>query len=132
MLRKLLSAPGVIPVVLWFQIVPLLVFPPSSYTIQSQEWWLPALLTALILPALIQVVFRHTTASWPWYLLSFGQGVNIISRLMMLLPHATTNVRGVQEFDAVYVVLAAVAMLLSAFEIWYMDMPEVRKGMLRA
>ena len=45
---------------------------------------------------------------WPWYLVSFAQGVNIISRLMMLLPHATRNNEGVQDFNAAYVIIAVV------------------------
>ncbi len=132
MLKKLLSARGVIPVILCLQIVPLLMFPPASFSITSQEWWLPALLTALVMPALVQVAFRRTTALWPWYMLSFGQGVNIISRLMMLLPHTTTAVQGVRHFNAQYFFITIAAMLLSTFEIWYMDLPEVRKGVLPA
>jgi hypothetical protein len=132
MLRKILSARGVIPVVMCLQIVPLLAFPLSSYTVKSMEWWLPVLLTMLVLISLVQLLIRKTQALWPWYLVQFSQGINIISRLMMLLPHATRNNEGVQDFNGVYVIVAVVAMLLSAFEIWYSDLPEVRRNLLSA
>ena len=48
----------------------------------------------------------------------------------MLLPHATENVGGVQRFNADYFIIAVVAMLLSAFEIWYCELPEVRNRLL--
>ncbi len=132
MLKKALSARGAIPVILCFQVVPLLVFPPSSYSIASQEWWLPVLLTCLVIIALVQILIRRTSAAWPWYLVSFAQGVNIISRLMMILPHATVNHDGTQVFNATYVAISAAAMILSAFEIWYNDLPEVRRKLLTA
>jgi hypothetical protein len=132
MLRKILSARGVIPVVMCFQVVPLLVFPLSSYSVKSQEWWLPVLLTVLVLISLVQLLIRRSQAMWPWYLVSFAQGVNIISRLMMLLPHATKNNEGVQDFNAPYFLVAIAAMILSAFEIWYNDLPEVRRNILSA
>jgi hypothetical protein len=130
MQRSILSARGVIPVIMCFQVVPLLVFPPSSYTIRSQEWWLPVLLTLLVIISLVQLLIRKTQAVWPWYLVSFSQGVNIISRLMMLLPHTTVNRAGVQVFNTVYVIISVAAMLVSAFEIWFNDLPEVRRKVL--
>jgi hypothetical protein len=63
---------------------------------------------------------------------SFAQGVNIISRIMMLLPHATVNNEGTQVFNSAYFIIAVVAMLLSAFEIWYNELPEVRRKLLSA
>jgi hypothetical protein len=130
MLRKTLSARGVIPVIMCFQVVPLLVFPISSYTTQSQEWWLPALLTVAVVVALVQILVRRTTVMWPWYMVSFAQGVNIISRLMMFLPHSTTTDAGVTTFNAAYVIISVAAMLCSAFEIWYNELPEVRRKLL--
>jgi len=130
MLRKLLSKRIVIYVILCLQLVPLLILPASSYSPSTQEWWLPIFLSFLVVIALVQLIFRKSSASWPWYLLAFSQGFNIISRLMMLLPHATENAGGVQRFDAEYVVVAAVAMVLSALELWYCELPEVRNGLL--
>jgi hypothetical protein len=130
MLRKALSRKLLIPIVLCFQVVPLLLFPPSSYALTSQEWWLPAVLTALVAVALVQILIRRSPAASPWYILSFAQGINIISRLMMLMPHANVYVAGVQRFNTLYVVFTLAAMLVSAFEIWYCDLPEVRNGLL--
>jgi hypothetical protein len=131
-MRKVLSMRGVIPVVMCFQIVPLLIFPASAYSVRTQEWWLPVLLTFLVVIALVQILIRKTAAAWPWYLVSFAQGVNIISRLMMLLPHTTQNNNGVQVFNGSYFIVAVIAMLLSAFEIWYNELPEVRRKLLSA
>ncbi len=130
MLRKLLSNRIAIYVVLCFSLVPLLILPASSYSPSTQEWWLPIVLCFLVILALVQLIFRKSQASWPWYLLAFAQGFNIISRLMMLLPHATKNAGGVQRFNTDYVVIAAIAMVLSAFEIWYSELPEVRNRLL--
>jgi len=130
MLQKLLSNRIAIYVVLCLQLVPLLMFPSSAYSPRTQEWWLPIVLSFLVVIALVQVIFRKSHASWPWYLLAFSQGFNIISRLMMLLPHATENAGGVQRFNADYVIIAAIAMVLSAFEIWYCELPEVRNRLL--
>ncbi len=132
MFRKIISSRGMIPVFMCFQVVPLLLLAPSSYSLKSQEWWLPALLTVLVIISLVQILIRKSPISWPWYLISFSQGFNIISRLMMLLPHATRNNEGVQVFNTAYVVIAIISMLLSAFEIWYNDLPEVRRNLLSA
>ena len=88
------------------------------------------MLSFLVVLSLVQLILRKSRASWPWYLLAFAQGFNIISRLMMLLPHATENAEGVQRFSTDYVVIAVVAMILSAFEIWYCERPEVRQKLL--
>jgi len=127
MFRKALSARGVIPFIMCFQVVPLLVFPSTSYTLKSQEWWLPVLLTFLVIIALIQLLIRRSPAASPWYLMSFAQGVNIISRLMMLLPHSTSATPAGQHFNGGYFIIAAAAMIVSAFEIWYNELPEVRR-----
>jgi hypothetical protein len=117
-----------IPVVLCLQIVPLVLFPLDSFKLSSQEWWLPVLLTLLTAISLIQLLVRRSTAAWPWYLLAFSQGFNIISRMMMILPHATSTVNGnVQIANTGYLVIAFATMLFSAFEIWYCDLPEVRQ-----
>ena len=123
---------GVIWAVMCFQIVPLLIFPASAYSVRTQEWWLPVMLTFLVVISLVQILIRKTSAAWPWYLVSFAQGVNIISRLMMLLPHTTQNRNGVQVFNASYFFIAVIAMLLSVFEIWYNELPEVRRKLLSA
>ena len=117
-----------IPIMLCLQILPLVVFPLSSFKLTSQEWWLPALLTLLTIISLVQLLLRQSMAMWPWYLLSFSQGFNIISRMLMLLPHATSSVDGGGQVANVdYLVIAFATMLFSAFEIWYCDLPEVRQ-----
>jgi len=126
-MRKFLSMKAVVPVMMCFQVVPLLIFPAEQYSVQSQEWWLPVLLTFFVIISLVQILIRRSEAAWPWYLISFAQGVSIISRIMMLLPHATVNHEGTQVFNTAYFVIAIVSMLLSAFEIWYNDLPEVRR-----
>jgi hypothetical protein len=130
MLRRILSSRAAVPVMLVLQIVPLIVFPLSTFTIKSQEWWLPVLLTILVVIGIVQILLLRTQAPWPWRLLSFAQGFSIISRLMMLLPHTTEFVGGVQRFNADYVVITVASMLFSALEIWYVDLPEVRKSIL--
>ncbi|MGA2973915.1 MAG: hypothetical protein ABSF77_01230 [Spirochaetia bacterium] len=130
MFRKILSSRAAVPVMLVLQIAPLIVFPLSTFTIKSQEWWLPVLLTIMVIVAIVQILSRRTQSAAPWHLLSFAQGFNIISRLMMLLPHTTEFVGGVQRFNTDYVIITVVSMLFSALEIWYVDLPEVRNSAL--
>jgi hypothetical protein len=126
MLRTFLSKPVTIRVVMLLQVLPILAMPPSSYQLSSQEWWLPAFLCLMVCISLLRLLSRKGQNAWAWYLISFSQGFNIISRLMMLFPHATFNDQGVQRFNTLYVVISVGAMILSAFEIWYQDLPEVR------
>ena len=128
MLRQSLVKPNTIKLILVLQFVPLILFPPESF--KTQEWWLPVILAVLALISTIQL-FRQSTASWPWHLIGFSQGFNIISRLMMIFPHATYNLEGAQYFNTTYVVLTLISMGFSAFLLWYIELPEVRMGLLR-
>ncbi len=128
MFRTFISNRIVVPVLLILQIVPLIIFPIKSYSLDSQEWWLPLLLTLFSIVAMVQILARRSHSSWPWYLLSFSQGFNIISRIMMVMAHATSTAQGGGILvNGPYLVIAFIAMLLSAFDIWYCELPEVRK-----
>jgi hypothetical protein len=74
---------------------------------------------------------RRSAQAWPWYILSFAHGINIISRLMLFLPRAAVRVQGELRLNTLYVVLAVVSMLLSAFYLWYLERYEVRTAFLR-
>lgn len=121
----------VVIAVLLMQPVPLLLFPPRSFSPHSQEWWLPVLLVAMAAVALLRILLRRTEELWPWNLMAFAQGFNIISRLMMLWPNATVVVGGATVFNAPYVALTLLAMALSACLLWYLELPEVRLAVLR-
>jgi hypothetical protein len=127
MFRKYITSRALVPAILCLQVLPLLVFPLEVYSVQTQEWWLPLLLALLTIISLVQIIFRRSTAPWPWYLMSFSQGFNIISRLMTLLPHSTRNVDGGVGINSAYVAVAFATMAFSAFEIWYSELPEVRQ-----
>jgi hypothetical protein len=126
MLRRSLTRPRLVPVLLCLQIVPLLLFPPASYSFKTQEWWLPALLSFFTLLALLQILVRRSQTAWPWHILGFSQGLNIISRAMMLMPHAYVFVGEVQTLNLPYVILTFVSVLLSAGALWHSGLPEVR------
>jgi len=130
-MRNLLVKRNSIILILVFQFIPILLYPPDIYDPTSQEWWLPALLAILAAVAVFQLIFRQSLAVWPWHLLSFAHGFNIISRLMMLMPHATVIVDGQQVLDLPYVLSTLVAMGLSQFMLWYSELPEVRSGLVR-
>lgn len=129
--RAGLVRPGMIRGVLLLQPVPLLLFPPESFSAQSQQWWLPVLLAMMVAVADAQLLWRRSHQVWPWQLLAFAQGFNIISRLMMVWPHATLVVGGVTVFNTPYVLLSLLAMALSALSLWYLELPEVRQGLMR-
>ncbi len=130
MLRKSLSQPTVVTVLLILQFVPILLFPADVYSPASQQWWLPVILTILAFFAVIKIAVQRTSEIWPWYLVSFSQGFNIISRLMMLMPHATVNVEGTQVADLAYIITNVVSILISVGYIIYAELPDVRLSML--
>jgi hypothetical protein len=123
--------PGVIALILSLQFIPLLLLPASSYGPTTQEWWLPVLLSFLALIAVIELVVRRSSAAWPWLLIAFAQGFNIISRLMLIWPHATETVNGAMVMNWTYVLMTLAAFAMSAFYLWYVEQPEVRMGLAR-
>lgn len=130
MLRKTLAQPTAVTLLLIVQFIPIMLFPLDIFQLTSQQWWLPAILTLLALFATIKITVQRTSELWPWYLISFSQGFNIISRLMMLMPHATKNVGGVQLIDWPYVITSIVSILISAGYIIYAELPDVRLSLL--
>lgn len=126
MLRTLLLRPAAARSILVLQVLPIVALRPQGYALSSQEWWLPALLAVLVLVSAARLLIRGTHAAWPWYLFSFGQGVSIISKLMMLMPHASKVVDKVNRLDATHVAVSIASMALSASAIWYCEQPEVR------
>ncbi len=131
MRRNAYSYP-LVAAVLILQIIPLLLFPAKSFAPTTQEWWLPVLLVLMVLIADFQLIVQRTASPTPWYLLSFAQGFNIISRLMMLWPNLTrTTEQGIiANWD--YVLLTLVAMVLSALLLVFFEKPAVRVSLLRA
>jgi hypothetical protein len=131
MQRGAITSRKVIIAMLVLQFIPLILFPLESFSTNTQEWWLPVLLAALVLMADFELVVRRSSQPWPWYLMSFSQGFNIISRLMMLWPHATRTVGGTTVANVPYILLTLVSMGLSVLLLWYTELPEVRLGLLR-
>jgi hypothetical protein len=131
MFRRYITSPIAIRILLILQIVPILALPPTSYSLKTQEWWLPAFLALLTILSLIKLLPRRSIAPWPWYLLGFSQGFNIISRMMTLFPHATAYSEGSgMVVNALYIALSIASMLFSGFELLYCELPEVRQRML--
>jgi hypothetical protein len=131
MLRKFITRKPVVFVILVLQFIPLVLFPTASFSPNSQEWWLPVMLAFLVLIADVELIFQQRDVLWPWYLISFSQGFNLISRLMMIMPRATMNDNGVQVANVPYLVLTVIAMIFSAFLLWYSELPDVRMIVLR-
>jgi hypothetical protein len=131
-LRQTLSSRSSITAVLILQVIALALFPPESFAANSQEWWLPVLLCVMMIIADVELIARRSDKSWPWYLISFANGFNIISRIMMLWPHATVNVDGANVANLPYIALTLVSMAISTFMLTYTEWPEVRMGLLKA
>jgi hypothetical protein len=131
-MRHFFTNPKLITPMLVLQLIPLILFPMRTFSGKSQEWWLPILLALMVVVALVQILVRHSQAAWPWYLISFAQGFNIISRVMMLMPHTTINVSGSQVVSMDYIFLTLISIAWSAFILWYIDLPEVRMTVARA
>ncbi len=127
--RSLATRPAIIAVLI-AQFIPLLLFPAESFAATSQEWWLPVLLAVMVMVADVELIVRRTTQVRPWNLLLFAQGFNIISRLMMLWGHATVTVGGATVLNLTYIFLTLAAMAMSAWLLWYLELPEVRLALL--
>ncbi len=128
--RNPLTGPGIITALLILQIIPLLLFPSNSFALTSQEWWLPALLAIMVIVADVQIIVQRTPQLNPWYLISFAQGLNIISRLMMVWSHAVVTVNRVDTVNWAYIILSIVSMVSSAYLLVYTERSEVRMAFL--
>lgn len=131
MQRRPIAARKVVVAVLVLQIIPLLLFPPASFSAHSQEWWLPLLLAVMILAALVELLGRGSRKVWPWHLMIFAQGFNIISRIMTMWAHATKISGGATVLDLPYLGLTLLAMVCSTFLLWYLELPDVRLAAAR-
>jgi len=129
-MKKAILSRGLIIPFLILQIFPLILYPIESFSITTQEWWLPALLVFLAIYGSVELVVRHNPESWPWYLLTFSQGFNIISRLLMFMPRTIMNINDQQVFNYLYISLTVVAIAISWFLLWYLEQPEIRMGVM--
>ncbi len=132
MQRRAIANPALIIAVLVLQLIPLVLFPAESFSPSTQEWWLPVLLAVMVIVADVYLIVRRTPAPWPWTLLAFAQGINIISRLMMVWPHSSTQVGTDWVLNVPYIALSLLSIVMSAFLLWYLEQPDVRIGLLRA
>ena len=128
--RFLFRSP-IIVLILVLQVIPLLLFPAEVFAPGSQEWWLPALLSIMALLAALNVFIRRGAILWPWILIAFTQGINVISRLMLVWPQGSQVVKGVTVMDWQYILMTFLAIAMSVFLLWYMEKPQVRVGLLR-
>lgn len=124
MKTPIFSNPKFLYAVFILQFIPLLLNPPSVFELTSQKWWLPVLLVLLAIFGSVQV-FRRSVEPWPWYLISFAHGFNIISRLMMLLPQSTLGT----SFDWLYFLFSLIAMAFSAWMLWLVELPQTRQAL---
>jgi hypothetical protein len=131
MQRRPIAARKVVVAVLSLQIAPLLLFPPESFSASSQEWWLPVLLVVMVMAANLELWVRGSRKVWPWHLMIFAQGFNIISRIMMMWAHATKTSGGATVLNLPYLGLTIAAIAWSAFLLWYLELPDVRLAATR-
>lgn len=118
--------PVVIKTILFLGLIPLILFPVSTFDVKSQEWWLPLILVILALVGIVQLL-RRSPAPWPIFLVAFAQGFNIISRLLMFMPNSTLEVDGVQLLNSTYLIMTIISMIISGIILWYIELPEVKQ-----
>ncbi len=118
--------PVVIKTILFLGLIPLILFPISTFDVKSQEWWLPLILVVLALVGIVQLL-RRSSAPWPIFLVAFAQGFNIISRLLMFMPNSTFEVEGVQILNSTYLIMTIISMIISGLILWYIELPEVKQ-----
>ena len=130
-MNKLLTNRFFISIVLVTQLIPILAFSVESYDLKGQVWWLPVFLALLVLIADYQLVIRGTYEVWPWYLIGFSNGFNIISRIMMFFPHFTININGAQVINWAYIIIGIVSLIWSAIILGFVEIPEVKNTMIK-
>lgn len=110
------------------QFVPLVLYPPDLLARFSEGTWLGLSVAVMALIAVIGLVSGRVQSLWPWYLLSFCHGFNIIGRLMLVWPAATSDSSGA---NTLYLIVTIVAILLSLAFLWYNELPDVRTRLAR-
>ena len=108
-----------------------MLLPLENFAPSSQEPWLPALLVIMVIIADVELIARRSPAMWPWLLMAFDQGFNVISRMMIIWSHATVMTGSGPVPNWTYIILAVISMALSAFLLTYSERPDVRVGLLR-
>lgn len=99
------------------QFVPLILMPPSLIESDSQVLTIPIFLIVLALIATIALAMGNRTA-WPRAMLIFAQGLNVVTRLMILLSHAAPSKGTV---DGLFIILSLVAIGTSGFILYMFD-----------
>ncbi len=127
MQRQTITSRGFIILVLILQFIPLVLFPPDQLAGLTEATWLGISLAIMALVSVLALLVGRVRSIWPWNLLSFSHGFNIISRLLMLWP----NVVNAGGANGLYLVIAAVAMVLSVLFLWYNEVPDVRTRLAR-
>ncbi len=104
-------------ILLIVQFIPLILFPPSIIMFNSQVLTIPIFLILLDAVATVALVAGSRSA-WPRSMLVFAQGLNVISRLMMLvsqsMPTKTTT-------DVPFIVLNLLSLIVSLVALYMFD-----------
>jgi hypothetical protein len=106
---------------LFLQFIPLLIFPPDLL----QGALTLVVIVVVALGALGFMVWRGR--SWALTMSIFLQGLNVVIRVMMLLPRAISPQTGL---DILFVITSLLAIGLSWFLLYRFDRPELRAAMV--
>jgi len=106
---------------LFLQFLPLLIFPLELL----QQAWTLVVIVVVALSMLSFLVWRGRL--WALTMSIFMQGLNVIIRVMMLLPRAISPTTGV---DVLFATTSLLAIGLSWFLLYRFDRPELRAAMV--
>lgn len=104
-------------VLLLVQFVPLALFPPAMVTAIPQVMTIPAFLTILALVATIATV-AGSRAAWPRAMLIFAQGLNVVSRLMIMIVQAMPNA---QTTNVPFILVNCLCIAISLVALYLFD-----------
>jgi hypothetical protein len=105
-----------------FQFIPLLLYPPQILLSVSPIF----LVIAVLLLALVGWQFVQRQA-WASIFSTFLQGFNIITRIILLFPHALIN-QGAGEVNYLFLTTGVLAILLSIYFLYLLSRPELEAG----
>ncbi len=124
-----ITSRGFIALVLILQFVPLVMAPPALLQAFSTQTWFGFGLAAMALVAVLVILGLRTREVWPWYLLAFCHGFNVISRILMLWQN--TILEKGKGIDVAYLLIIVAAIVLSTLFLWYNELPDVRTRLAR-
>lgn len=116
-----MKTPPFVSAILLLQFIPLLIFPPSLLMAA------PVMIGVVAIFFVSMGILALRGSAWALTMSLYCQGMNVIVRLMMLLPNAMS---GEGVLDTAFVTAMLLGVTISTWLLFRLDRPDVRKALL--